>query len=391
SVIELERWDDGWRIVAPVKGDADDAQVEKFLGYVIESRNDAEYVMDADPSPERLTEFGLDVPKNVVTLKVGKELTPYTLEFGDRAPTMGVAFARLKGQRQVYRVLADAQAEADRDLYYFRDKRALKIDPVGIDQLSLTWDDQQLLVKMPDNGKWTVEKPVKATADHMRVFELLSAFSTAEVKEFTDRPATADPAFGLDAPMAKMLIWVAGDGAPTIQLAVGKRDPAKRGYYCLVTGHEGVVVLSEETINALPRKPSDLRNREIFPFDQTLVRRIEIRTASSQVALVMDKESEWRRGGDAGEVVEFQKVKEFTDELAAVKVVDFVEGGATRRSEVGLTPPEMELVVWLEGEKEPHRLTVGHRDPTGALRYAGLGDEVVTIERRFAQALVSYF
>lgn len=95
-----------------------------------DSRNDAEYLMDEDPTPERLAEFGLKDPKVSVTLKAGKELTPYTLVFGDRAPTKGVAFARLAGQKPVYRVLAYARAEADKDSHYFREKKCCTLAPL---------------------------------------------------------------------------------------------------------------------------------------------------------------------------------------------------------------------------------------------------------------------
>ncbi len=390
-ILELERWDDGWRIVSPITTDADDKAVETFLGYVLDSRNDADYVLDPDPTPERLAEFGLVKPRSRVTIKVGRELTPYTLTFGDRAPTMGVAFAQLEGDKAVYRVLADAQAEADKDAYYFRDKRALKIDPVAIDQLSVKWDGGNVLVKMPDNGRWTIEKPVKAAADHVRVFELLAAFTSTEIKEFTDLPVDADPAFGLTDPKAVMLIWAEGDGEPTIRLAIGARDPAKRGYYCSVTGHEGVIVLSEESVNALPRKASDLRNRELFAIDESLLRRIEIKNANSVVTLVLDKDKDWRKGGDQGEKVDFQRVKEFTDQLIQVRIVDFVENRNISFSEYGLSPPLMEVALWLDGEKEPHRLKVGHQDPTGALRYGRTGDEAILLERGIVQTLTTYF
>ena len=135
SFIELERWDEGWKIVKPLEAKADDEAVEKFLGYVTDARNDAEYVMDYDPSPERVAEFGLTNPTVSVTLKTGKELTEHTILFGDRAPSKGVAFAQLKGEKTIYRVLAYARAEADKDALYFRDKTVLRIVPVMIDQL----------------------------------------------------------------------------------------------------------------------------------------------------------------------------------------------------------------------------------------------------------------
>jgi hypothetical protein len=389
--IDLERWDNGWRIVAPVVTDADNEAVETFLSYVTDSRNDAEYVMDPDPTSDRLKEFGLEKPTTSVTLRVGRELTPYTLVFGDRAPTMGVAYAMLEGETAVYRVLAYARAEADKDIYYFRDKRALKINPVSIDQLSLIRGKERILLKLPDNGKWTIEKPFKATADHVRTFTMMAAFTNAEISEFIDMPEGGDKAFGLDKPMAQMMIWAEGDGEPTIRLSIGKREPEKRGYYCSVTGHDGVVVINEEAINALPFSANDLRNRELFAFDKSLIRRIDIKRASSKVSLALDVDSEWRKNGDQGEIVDFLTVKEFTDELVDTRIADFVDGGERQHQKLGLDPPVMEVRLWLEGEKNPKTLMVGYRDPSGAYMYARSAAEVVMIDRRIERVLTTYF
>ncbi|MDH5478167.1 MAG: DUF4340 domain-containing protein, partial [Nitrospinota bacterium] len=98
SLIEIERWEDGWRITRPLMAKADSEAVEKFLGHVTKSKNDSDYVMDPAPSPERLLEFGLATPAVTLTMKVGKDLETHTILFGKRGPTMGIAFARLKGQ-----------------------------------------------------------------------------------------------------------------------------------------------------------------------------------------------------------------------------------------------------------------------------------------------------
>ena len=100
-VLELERWEEGWKIIAPIKAMADSDTVEKFLGHMTEAKNDSDYVMESDPTPERLVEFGLSKPTLFVTLRAGKELKPHTLVFGDRAPTMGVAFAQLEGKKSI--------------------------------------------------------------------------------------------------------------------------------------------------------------------------------------------------------------------------------------------------------------------------------------------------
>jgi len=375
DVIELERWEQGWRIVRPVTAGADGEAVEKFLGYVTDSRNDADYVMDPDPTPERLKEFGLDNPKVKVTLKAGKELTPYTLVFGDRAPTMGVAFARLDGHKPVFRVLAYARAEADKDVFYFRDKTVLGLSPVMVDQLSIVHaGGTTIRAKLPQDGRWTLEKPVRTRAEHNKVFELIGMFANAEVKEFVSESKSDLASYGLAKPEVELLLWQAGDAEPTVRLAVGERSPQKRGYFCAMTGRDGVFVLDEEVIHAIPRDARALRSRELFFFDRDQLKRIEIRLADRATVLVKDMEKDWRRNNESGDKVEFGRVKDLLDELMAVRIKDFIEDDPKNLADYGLDPPVAQVLIWPEHSAMPIHLSVGAKAPSGFV-YAFSGAE----------------
>jgi len=373
GVIALERWEDGWRLVAPIKAKADSEAVEKFLEYVTDSRNDADYVMDPDPTPERLKEFGLAEPKVTLTLKVGKELKPYTLMFGDRAPSMGVAFARLKGGKPVYRVLANARAEADKDAFYFRDKKVLRLNPVMVDQLAITRADLSLRARMTGEGRWTLERPVKDRADNEKVFEFLGLFANAQVKAFADETKDRLREFALDKPSAELRFWLSGDAEPAVTLTVGARSPERRGYYCAMSDRDGVFVLDEEVIHAIPRDARELRGKELFFFEQDALARIEMRAGGTSVALVRGADKEWRRGGGKGDVVEYLAIKEFLDALASVRIRDFITDDPASLKEYGLDTPALQVMLYPEGSAVPLFVSVGARTPAGH-RYARTGE-----------------
>lgn len=374
GVISLERWEDGWRLVAPITAKADSEAVEKFLEYVTDSRNDADYVMDPDPTPERLKEFGLAEPKVSLTLKVGKDLKPYTLMFGDRAPSMGVAFARLKGGKPVYRVLANARAEADKDAFYFRDKKVLRLNPVMVDQLAITRADLAIRARMSGEGRWTLEKPVRDRADHEKVFEFLGLFANAQVKAFADETKGRLRDFALDKPSAELRFWQSGDAEPAVTLTVGARSPELRGYYCAMTDRDGVFVLDEEVIHAIPRDAKELRGKELFFFDQDALARIEARADGASVALVRGADKEWRRGGDKGAVVDFIAIKEFLDALASTRIRDFVTDNPGGLQQYGLDAPVMQVMLYPQGSAVPLFVSVGARTPAG-YRYARTGEK----------------
>ena len=391
-VIELERWEEGWRIVKPIDAKAKSETVEKFLTYVTESRNDSDYVMDPDPTPERLTEFGLLNPRLRATLKIGKELTPHTIIFGARAPTKGVSFAQLKGQKPVYRVLADAHAQANQDLYYFRDKSILRLEPVMIDQLAIVRPDITIRVKLPDSGKWELEKPVMTRADHNRVFELLGAFKNAEIKEFIAETQDNLPSYGLDKPDIKLLFWQTGDTEPTVTLSIGKRSPQKRGYFSLMTDRNYIFLLEEETVNAIPRHENDLRSRELLFFDKDKLKRIEIRQPDKSIILVKDMERDWRFNNLNGEKVDFNLVRELLDELINAEIKDFFAGEVSDLNKFGLEPARVQVLIWPEDRAVPISLSIGKKTPRGYVyAQSGSGNIIFAVEERIRNILLTHF
>jgi hypothetical protein len=392
KTLEMERWEEGWRIVAPVKTKGASPGVEKFLGYVTDSRNDAEYIMDANPTPARLTEFGLLKPTLRLTLKVGKDLKPYTLLFGDRAPTMGVAFAMLEGRKEVYRVLAGARAEADKDLYYFRDKTVLTLKPEMIDQVSADRPGMSVRAKLPENGKWVIEKPMKALAEQAKVFELFGVFYRTEIKEFVSEKKENLASYGLEKPTTQVMFWQAGDSEPTVRLFVGDRSPQKRGYYCALSNRDNVFILDEEVINAIPKSANDLRSRQLMFFEANNLKRIELRADTKSVALVRDTQKDWRKNNVNGEKVEFNAVKEILDELLSFTIKDFVVVAANMR-EFGLETPSAQIMLWEEGSAVPVHLSVGKITPTGNGVYARTGSEpeVLVLDERIIRVLRTIF
>lgn len=390
-VIDLERWDDGWRIIAPIKAKADDEAVEKFLGYVTDSRNDADYVMDPDPTDERLVEFGLDKPTVSVTFKTGKDLKSYTLVFGDRAPSMGVAFARLEGAKPVYRILSYARAEADKDVHYFRDKTVLRLNPVLIDQVAIIRPKVSIRVKLPKDEKWMLEKPITARADHKKVFEFLGIFANAEVKEFIAETKDNLAAYGLDKPAVELLFWQDGDANPRIRLKVGKRSPEKRGYFCSMNDRDNVFLLEEDTVLSIPRQAKELRSRELFFFDRGDLKRIEIREASKATVLVKDVDKEWRKNNINGEKIDFNVINELIDGLRNVEIRDFVTNSPGDLKEYGLDPPAIQILLWPKESAVPIHLSIGKKTPAGYVYATSSSDEtVLAIDENVKRLLTTY-
>jgi len=389
--MDLERWEKGWKIVSPINTMAKNEAVEKFLNEVTASRNDSEYVMDTNPTPERLAEFGLTNPPVRVTLKVGKELKGHTILFGNRAPTMGVAYVQLEGRKPVYRVLADTRSEADKDVYYFRDKSVLKLNPVMVDQVSIGRPGSSMLFKMNDSGHWNIEKPEKARADQKKLFELMGRFANGEVKEFIAEKKENLASYGLDKPATTLMFWLSGDSSPTIKINIGNRSPAKRGYFCSMSDRENIFLIEEKIVDSIPRIVDEMRSREMWLFDNSKLKRLEVRNGGKSVVLVKDAENEWRKGNIKGGKADFNMVNDFLEELKTFDIKEFVSGDLRNLRQYGLDPAQMQVQFWTEDSAVPITLNIGKTNPAGYV-YAFTTSEksVLALEERIIRVVETY-
>ncbi len=391
GTLELERWDKGWKIISPIKAMAKNETVEHFIKEVTDSRNDSDYVMDPNPTPERLAEFGLTTPPITLTLKVGKELKEHTIFFGIRAPMMGVAYAQLQGQKQVYRVNADCRSEADKDAYYFRDKSVLKLNPVMVDQVAVNWEGSPMLFKLSESGIWKVEKPINVRADQKKLLEFMGMFANTQIKEFVSEKKEKLADYGLDKPSAVIKLWLSGDSDPAVQIDVGKRSPEKRGYFCAMSDRDAIFVLEEKAVNSIPRTPDEMRAKQLFFYESDKINRLEVRSGEKSVVLVKGSDNEWRKGNAKGEKTEFTAVNEFIEELKSVETKEFVTNDLHDIRQYGLDPADAQVQLWVEGSSAPIVLNLGKASPAGYV-YAFSTTEkgVVTLDERTKRVLDTF-
>jgi len=159
-----------------------------------------------------------------------------------------------------------------------------------------------------------------------------------------------------------------------------------------MSDRDNIFVLDEDLIHAVPRGVNEVRSKQLFFFDKDKLKRIEIHDADKSIVLVKDKDKEWRRDNVKGEVLDFNLVKEFLEDLTSMKIEDFVEGGLGNLARFGLSPAKTRLLVWPEESSVPISLSIGGDTPAGHV-YArsGGGNEVIELDSRVRKVLHTYF
>ncbi len=393
GVIVVQRWEDGWRIEKPIKAKGDSKAVEKALDYITQSKNDADYIMDENPTQERLSEFGLINPQLEVTLRVGKELTPYTLIFGERAPTKGVAFAILKGSPKVYRVLADARAEADQSLYYFRDKTIFKTEPHMVDKIEILKDNKKIKCELPMEGKWEIILPLKGRADMIKIIEIASKFKNSEVKEFINEEPKDLKEYGLYPVKTKLSIWLSGDESPTETIFIGERDKKKRGYFAKLEKKDNVFLIEEDMVDLLPEDADELRERSIMFFEEEKVNKIEVKYPDREIVVTKTPDFEWKILKPRESDFDFNVVKDFLHNIREFKIKEFISDGHEGLKIYGLDSPAIRLLIWEDGNKIPHELSIGIRSKgdSGVYAFTGEQNTVVLLDDKIREVIDENF
>lgn len=390
SLIELERWEEGWRLTQPVQAPAVNEEVEKFLRYVTDFRNDSDYVMDSNPTDERLKEFGLDKPEVIVTLFTGKELAAHTILFGHRAPTKGVAFARLQGDPKIYRVLADAKSEADQDAYYFRNKTVVSYDPMMVDRLEVTTPSGSIHCELPIDGKWRIVEPVQARADITKVMELLAFFKNSEIKEFVEEEPEDLVKYKLKPETRKVSFRLSGDSGFSNEILLGKRDKKKRGVYARLKNRKNIVLLDDKILDYIPAEPFAIMNRELFSFEEDSVQSVRVYSGSERWEFEKKPDYSWERTHPTKAAVDFNPVMDFLQKTRQIKIKKFIPGNPALFKTTGLNRFAYKIQISMKGSGEEW-ITIGNEaKENGLYAMAGSGRNIFVIDREVVSHIQSF-
>lgn len=380
SHIQLIMTGDSWMMEKPVRAKADTESIRKVLQYITETKNDAKYVMAENPSPERLIEFGLANPYLEVNISIKGDPSPKTIYFGDRGPTQNIAYARVKGDPRVYRVVADARAEADRDEYYFREKKIVYFKPFEVDKIEVAVNGQAMRAELPMQGRWEITKPIKTRADVVKIMELLSNLSDGEVKAFIDEEPKDLSLYGLNPPKAELSIWESGDKDNATTLLFGDKDIKKRGVYAKHRDAPNVFLLEEDLWDIVPRDVSHFRDHMAFFFEEENVERIQIKSPERDIIWEKTPQLEWKQKTPKEGPVQFSIIKDFLERLKGLRVKEFVVDNPEGLGKFGLDKPAYTIKLWEKGADKPQELLIGKGDSKNRAVYALLeGSSVIMV------------
>lgn len=350
----LIRQDDQWFLESPVRGRADNGQVERLLGG-LESLTREDVISEAQREQRGLTlrDYGLAEPPVVVAAFDGT--TRHELMIGLAAPLGDKAYVMLAGAPEVIATRRDVLQWVPPRGEALRDRQVLPGSAERVTRLELHRAGRGFVRLAREGGGWRMQQPLVDRADAGMVTTLLDELFAMHAATFEwDRPSgtnaslhgeashlTRLESYGLAEDEASARIVVRLDGELlAYELIVGKVADAARGtLYARRRDLDAVITIPAAELGLLAIAPDALRERNVFAWAPEEIRQVAIRRGDRKLELTQNPAGGWAITQPVQWNADPQAVSDLVLALTKWRALAFVEGVETQEAAIALSRP----------------------------------------------------
>ena len=239
-------------------------------------------------------------------------------------------------------------------------QKLVALDTEHVSGLTLEYpgDDRTIELRKTAAG-WRLRKPIEAAADESTVSNLLRAVADAELKRTLEGEIDSLGPYGLEPPEAVVRIEL-DDGSTRPAIRVGKTTPVGYSAFVQLEGESTVKLVPSSFATGMKKEVKDLRDKDIFRFEPSDVRKIRIEADEEGAgAELVREEGGWTFAGPDAPRIDEGEVQTFLSSLRSLRAEDFVDDPA--QADTGLEAPRRTIELTTgEGEKaKTHGLLVG--------------------------------
>lgn len=236
-----------------------------------------------------------------------------------------------------------------------------------------------VLKKRPgSHDGWTFEAGGAAyKADNFRIESLMTTF--ADLKEGSIHSQNLKKAgiFGLDEASALRIAVLDEGGESQARLWVGKNSDFVSGNYVMVPGKQKILLVPDNLRYLCLGDGEDWavlwRDKNLFPYEQSIVHAIEVTAASSRFVVERRSDEAWRLIEPHQGPVKKEAIKAMLDALSSMKIQGKAPEGASI-NDLGLDNPDLMLFVSLQEGAIQKKLVFKLGREQDGLRYLQVGD-----------------
>lgn len=369
--VRLVKEKDAWRMKAPADVAADAAQVDSLLS-TLETLQVEDVVTE---SPGALGEYGLDKPKNTVTVAVEGVKDPLVLVLGEKTPDGGALYARTPARPRVFTVASHVEGSLDKKPFDLRDRDVLHVKRDVVRSLEVTGPEGGYALARAEGGDWAFTRPVASAAGRWSVDALLGSLESLRMDSVADESPKDLKAYGLDKPTRTVTLGL-GDGTRKT-LEIGAATGEKK-YHARVSDRPLVAVIPGTLVDDLAKGMNDLRSKRLLEVATYDVSGFDVEMGGAKRAYARstskDKDglevTKWRRTAPDAKDLETNKVQDALFAIGGADVVEFVDRPADPAT-YGLDKPGLKVTLRFEGGKPPVSFEVADKDGASYARRSG--------------------
>ncbi|CAN5570036.1 hypothetical protein BH18VER2_BH18VER2_13890 [soil metagenome] len=399
--IELRQQAGKWRLLAPVKDQADGAVVDNLISELEAWRKEGSIpVKEMTVEKGRMAEFGLVQPKLRLRLR-GPEMPP-EIWFGKDTAFEGQMYVRFAEAKEVYIATQTVRNDIAKKPDEFRDRKLTDLTPAQVVHAVLRSPAGEIELAKK-NEHWEIVKPLQARGDDQKINDLLAQVTNARIQEFVADDAGDLHAYGLSEPRGSITVYGADDksasrtdssgGEEGRTLQVGSvAEKIKDAVYVRYLPRHAVYALPKQTDALLTVRPNDLRDRHLMRLDTNNLDRLNVEAVGQPKTVLARKDQNWTIASRSDQPANGDEVRRLIDTLNSQEVTKFVADTASELPKYGLDQPQVKVTFSSyasentaeTGAGEHPFLTLAFGKIEGDDVYARVGEEpfIVAVNRQ---------
>jgi hypothetical protein len=290
--VQLKK-DGQWKIVEPIKGDADNSSVDDFLGAL--SRLEAEHEVVA--APDDLKPFGLQEPSLVVAFQAGEQ--KWELLVGDKNPVGDGSYAKTSDLPKIFLIAEGNRPVLDKGLNELRRRQLFTFQLDDVVGVNLAGQEGRAITvdRAADDKGWGVPGNPETKIKKSKMDNLIEQIHWLRAQNFLENEPKNLPAYGLEPPFATVTLRLkSGENA---ELRLAKKEKDGKQIAALSSQLPAVVQVASSILEDLPKELSALQDRSLLGFKPDTVNQVVWSLGDFQGHVVQMDESRW--GFKAGE------------------------------------------------------------------------------------------
>jgi Domain of unknown function (DUF4340) len=369
--VRLVKEKDGWRMKTPADVAADGAQVDSLLSS-LDTLQAEEVVTE---TPAALAEYGLDKPKNTVSVAVEGTKAPLVLAVGAKTPDGGALYAKTPDRARVFTIASHLEGSLDKKPFDLRDREILHVKRDAVRSLEVSGPEGSYALSRTEGGDWALKQPVATQAGRWSVDALLGSLESLRMDSVADESPKDLKPFGLDKPVRTVTLGLSDGTRKTLEIGAGTAD---KKYNARVSDRPLVAVIPGAVVDELAKGMNELRAKRLLEIATYDVSGFEAEAGRAKRtyarSTTKDKDglevSKWRRTAPDAKDLETNKVQDALFAIGGVDVVEFVDKPSAPAT-YGLDQPALKVTLRFDGGKAPVTFELAERDGASYARRSG--------------------